>query len=307
MKAIVEKYTINFVKRNTFEGIDIDIPNSVKSTTISKILAGVTAPMIYLEEKKDSYFVLSYSSVIATILDFVRGNFKLESNFVMDKLLNKKFENKTFFDFSDEEKGLFFEQSIAVTIFRDLNDLEREVLQGEYLVNQPKTEEKPKVSEKRNVNVKVPIKTNIDKELETYLKNSFFTKVNVPVVSNDIVLQLLMISDEGAQVEFSSKKIIQFKESLDSVPDISETLNYLDNAYEEKCMYLKKAHIPMIYVCAEKAIKHNMEPKQFKKLIDNFFLLEDKEYKEASIAHTTLRANVNTRTRVMLDYFMKNV
>ena len=84
---------------------------------------------------------------------------------------------------------------------------------------------------------------------------------------------------------------------------IESLIDFLDKAYAEKTVYLKKAHLPMVYVCAQKALESKIPPAIFKTIIDDFFAANDPAYKKAGDNGTASKSNVNTRIRLMLEYY----
>jgi len=147
----------------------------------------------------------------------------------------------------------------------------------------------------------------IEEELDKYLSHPFFERVNVPNISIDTVLSMMMVTPEGVNCNLSSDNINVFKDDMNEVPNIQKELDYLAKAYEEKAVYLKKLHLPMILICAKAAIADKIKEARFKEIIDSFFDSNNAEYKKACGNTMNSKINVNKRIEIMLDYYKKQI
>lgn len=304
MKKNIGVTTINSLRRRCFENINYDVPVSKKSWLIYLLLVGVPLPLIIAEEKEDKLFVFYGGNEIGAILQFIRGEFALEKVVGFNKLIDKELEGKTFFDFSDELKEKFLETEIAISVFRPpLNEEERKfafmaLKDTSKLATEPVKEENklPNIEQKNETR-------SINEQLEQLLTHQFFEKVNISPLTIDVPIQLFMITKDGVTSNLSSRKIIEFKEAMKKVPDITPELDYMNVAFAEKKQFLKKAHLPMISICAHLAIENGVNPSEFDKIIEEFFAKNNPQYKKACDNGTASKSNVNIRLNIMKKFF----
>lgn len=299
MKSNLEIHTLSWVKKNKFHYNGGNVSDFNKSIIISCLLANIPLTPIILEEGNE-YRVLRGNDELSAILDFIGGRLVISDNEIRTNLLNEDLIGKSFNDFSDELKESFLEKDMSFSIIRKMDDRERETLLSYYSSGNvvPLREHViDTVSDKTS-------KSKADIKLEKYLSHPFFTKVNISSISTDIIAQMLMVSEEGIEKDLSATNIAEFKDKLTDVPDLAPVLNYLDSSFVEKNTNLRKSHLPMVYLCAKRGLmKESCPPSKFKKVIDSFFESSIEEYKKASDARTSSKTNVNTRIRVMLEYF----
>lgn len=322
MKKNINKVTMNFLKRNKFSNKEENtLSLEEKSLLIYMILAGIPFPMIILEETEETkYLVLSGWNAVSTVQQFMRGEFALKSIETLNGMIPENIEGKTFFDFSDELKDEFLDTEMVISVFRyPLQESERAAVIN--VLNTAQIYNRSNLSPSIGKNVAAPVidedhepesqpekdLSPIDEQLEDMLKHPFFEKINVNHLTDDIALSLFMVSEDGAISDLSGKKIAEFKNNLEKLPDYKHVLEFLNQAYNEKTTYLKKAHLPMVYVCAQKALNLNLSPEKFKEIIDAFFASNNPAYKKAGDSGTATKTNVNIRIKLMLEFFINNV
>ena len=150
---------------------------------------------------------------------------------------------------------------------------------------------------------------DISNKLHNLLNKFFFSNVNIKrPLTNDIIFLMLMVSDSGVNFNLSSKNIAAFEKELKFLPeDLEPTIDYMGEAYFENTDYLKKTHLPMIYLCAKKAMENNVSPERFKEILDSFFESNNQHYKKASDDGTSSKSQVNKRIEIMTKYFNKQI
>lgn len=314
MKYNCEIHTLSWIKKNKNRLDDIGtdaLDITLNSTTICSILANIPCSNIILEEHSDSnkYSVLQGKELLLSILGFIDNNFEIVDNEIRQELLDSNIIGKHFSDLQAEQQEGLLDYELSISVMRPLENYERTAIVKLY-------------SEIRNTNLAInvtshtplispsPEKSSMDLKLEEYLNHPFFSKVNIPLqlINTDIILQLLIVKEDGVERELSSTNLLKFKESLDDIPKIKPTLDFLNKAYKDKDSSLKKSHLPMIFLCANKAVLNKLcTPGEFHEIIKNFFEINNPEYKEASNSRTSNRNNVNTRIRIMLNYFNERV
>lgn len=297
IRGISDKHTINWLKRQVKDKVETGVSQKEKSDILYSLLAGVPAPMVVLEDTGKSCSVLNGNDLVASIIQFIHGGFALEKNEVFEAEVGEGYVGKTYFDFSDDEKERFLDLEIFVNTLDTLTEVQRKLLTTAYTTIQPKI-----VAQEIET-----ISCEADAVLEQFLNHKFFEVVNISAPSIDLVTQLLMVTEEGALSELRVKDIIEFKQGLSKDIDMSKELDYLAKAYTEKTTYLKKTHLPMIYVCAGLALKDKVKPVKFKEMMDKFFdnMSDDCKYKKACDSSTS-KSKANIRIKELVQYYKDN-
>ncbi len=308
MKMHLNKVTLNFIKKNVFMvDEEIVLPDQFDSDLVYRVLAGIPLPLIVVEESQEGYIVLSGQEIVSLVKLFVNGGYAVQDHPLLGRFVGADVVGKTFYEFSEEVKERFLETQIIVAVFPTLQKLERIVLM-QYLNNNNWAmggDDTPVVSATMKVSDAAAEK--VEEVLNKYLEHPFFEKVNIPNLNADVVLMMMMSSEAGTDYSFLAKDVAAFKEGLSEAPDIYKELDYLDTAFENKVAYLKKAHLPMLYVCAKDAVKENIAPEKFQAVMDAFFEANIPEYKKASDNAVSSKSNVNKRIRIMFDYYKGHV
>lgn len=313
MKGYVETHTVGWLKR-----IHVEAENSFdiekKSEVVCQVLAGIPLSMIIVEEVENRLFrAITEDSVVKTLNEFMAEKFKLADNWVLKEFLPAEFKNKSFSDLTNEKKDtLLTDQQVAVFIVREYTPQEKEFILNPIPSSVRLTTNKPSQEPTENRHV-MSVKNPIDALLEEYLLHPFFSKVNIANVTTEIIIQLLMVSATGVDRELSSKNVLDFKnhlpdEKAKELREMPMIFDFLNRAFPiEKNQNLKKAHLPMIFLCAKESLAVSVKPERFSQILDQFFSEENHEYKLAGQSGTSGKGNVNTRIRIMLDYFHKHI
>ena len=292
MRKYTEIKTINTLnklfKQCSFEEADLEN----KSKIIENILSDLPVELIVLNrEIKDSKDI---------VLDILSGEKTINAInlFIEDKIT---VDGKLFSELDDDIKDEFLDKEVVLISYYNIDEKIKSIL-----IN---------MNNKINDNSYVEEELSyIDKLFNGYLKNEFFDVVNINPISNDIIAQILMIQILGP-VELSSRRISKFKndiqndmELLDNY-DLNKILSYLKEAFPEKTNYLKKAHLPIIALCATIGLVYNIKPGKFKEIMDSFFnnLNKHSKYKEAGSSHTTSKKNVEIRIKELTNFFKKQI
>ena len=91
---------------------------------------------------------------------------------------------------------------------------------------------------------------------------------------------------------------------------VAEVVDFLNQAFEGKCKFMRKNNTPIIFVCAKIALEQGIEPQNFKSFIDAFANNVYPAYEEASNSGNIKAPKVQMRLRVMFlamcDFFKLN-
>lgn len=258
---------------------------------INNILMGIPINSLILnKDESDKIEILSSKDDILSIISFINDEFALEEG---------EFKGLKFSELPEDIRFYLLEQHIYTVVYYRINNEMKEFITDYY--NRKPLNKVEEISE-------------VDKYLNKYLQNKFFDVVNINPLDNSIIAQIFMIQTLGA-IELSSKKINKFKEDIENntkemdKQNLEKVLNYLSSSYKEKTNYLKKAHLPIICLCAKIAIENNIKANKFKNIMDLFFENLDKhlKYKEAGNSHTTSKRNVEIRINELTNYLKKNI
>jgi hypothetical protein len=307
MRKNINVTTLSSLRKGKYELKPNSLLTSDKATIIENLISGIAPPLIVAVEKGDVLSVLYGGEIISTIDDFTYGKLKIQP------------KDETYFDFDDEQKAKFLETAVAICTYRLIKDTElNDVIARIRFMNQviigvdkvaSKASETSISIEDASIETKDTKDTSaIDEALASYLSHPIFSKCSIPQLNIDLITSMLMVTEEGLTTDLSNASIITYKESMENVPVISEELDYIDKAFPSKESYLKKLHLPMIFLCGKYAFSANASPERFKKTMDSFFMEADvPSYKKACMSGTAQKGNVNTRIRVMLDFVKENL
>lgn len=299
IKGMSDKHTINWLKRQIKDKIETNISQKEKSDILYSLLAGVPAPMVVLENKNQTCSVLNGNDLVASIVQFIYGGFSIQKNEIFEEEVGNKYVGKTYFDFSDDEKENFLDLEVFVNVLDPLTEAQRKILTTAYTAQNKAVGAVGQEVEN--------ISCEADEVLEQFLGHKFFEIVNISVPSIDLVTQLLMVTKEGAKSELRVKDVVEFKKGLSKDIDMTKELDYLAKAYTQKTTYLKKTHLPMIYVCAGLALEDKVKPIKFKEIMDKFFdsMTDDCKYKKACDSSTS-KSKANIRIKELVQYYKGN-
>lgn len=317
MKFINEKHILSWIIRNDFEMSKASLSNEVISNIMGGIISKIPLPSnIVIEESSNGYNVLSGDQYIKAIKAFFKKkNSLIETKFT--KTLGVKPTDVESLD--DDIMDDLLDTEINFSILRPLSKNDRKlvssfinVLNNREIIEQATTNKveskaktKPIVKEKIIEFVK---EADIDKVLNAYIRHEFFSKVNIKEVDSYILLQLLFVDFDGVPRDMNSKNLDKFRATLNTVPDINFELDYLNSAFPESEVQLKKVHLPMIFLCGKIALENNVAPTKFRELILEFLNLDNKQYKNAYLkGGVANKCNVNTRITEMVNWFKNQI
>lgn len=310
MRKYIEVKTVNSLNK-IVKNYSLKEEGSInKSAIIESIIAEVPLPLIVLnrtiENSEDiiKEILLGKNEVIA-IKQFLNDEFALKND------CNLSLKGLTFSELPENIQDDILDESVAIVTYYNIEDNTKEILIDRFTsIKNTNEVEKEELSE-------------VDKYFNSCLEHEFFDRVNINPLSNDIITQIYMLIGYGA-IELSSRRINKFKEKLegnikllDSKNDdldkieeeFNERLDFLADAFTDKTNYLKKAHLPIIFLCVCTAVDEGISSEKFKEIMDKFFMNLDnhKKYKEAGSSHTTSKKNVEIRINELTSFFNKEI
>lgn len=144
-------------------------------------------------------------------------------------------------------------------------------------------------------------------------KVNISNKARIHFTDHEVILQTMALITE-ADIGFSGKELQQLAVSFkaNGLPDevkndMLDTTNYLNEVFPEKCKYLKKANIPVMFYVANYARKNNIDAVDFFDWVNTFYteLDPNSRYAETYSNGSAKRDNVQRRLKILLDEFKK--
>jgi hypothetical protein len=144
-------------------------------------------------------------------------------------------------------------------------------------------------------------------------KTTITDKAKIHFTDHEVILQTLAIVSE-TNSGFSGKELNQFALDLKAgiLDDELKTriisiTGYLNETFPEKCKYIKKVNIPVIFKVAEMALNNNIDAVDFFDWINGFFTdkIENTMYQETVVESSSKKEQVQKRMRILVDEFNK--
>ncbi|GHV27490.1 hypothetical protein FACS18948_4960 [Clostridia bacterium] len=314
IKSNLETHTVAWLKRQDVDGKlnkNISIQrkevwdDEKKSNLIVSLLMDIPIESLLFEEAFGGNFnVLDGKQRTLTLCAFVEDLFELSPKIRIKQINGQELTGKKYSELSDELQSQIMEYELSIAVLRPLDVDERGTVF--FMRNQAVALSKMDLS-------RVMLGQDAIDKLNMLCQHSFMVnkiKLTEPARRKHEDLQILlqyMILRFKPEMGFSGAEIMSLCDDVKSgeilipIPEISSVFDYLDKAFEDKCQYLKKAHIPMVMYTAQEAIDKDIYEKSFRVLIDNFFesLDDTGEYMLACKSGSAKRSSVQTRVRFM--------
>ncbi|MDR2068159.1 MAG: DUF262 domain-containing protein [Holosporaceae bacterium] len=314
IKSNLEKHTVSWLKRQDADGLfnkNISIQrkevwdHEKKSNLIVSILWDIPVESLLFEEAEgESHNVLDGKQRTLTLCSFVEGGFALSDKIRVKEIDGIPLVGATFLSLPEEMRNRILEYELSIAILRALDTEERATVF--FMRNQAVSLTKMDLS-------LVMLGEKAMNVLEELCNHSFMQnkiKLSEPARRKHYDLQILlqyMILCQRPKAGFSGSEIMSFcddiknGEAIIGENDITQVMDYLDEAISGKRQYLKKVHLPIVLYTAQAAILQGISAEDFCILLDDFFavLPGDKEYIIACKSGSTKRSNVQIRLKNM--------
>jgi len=313
MKSVKQTFTVERLHQmNEKKGLDFNFviqrkddiwDSSRKSTLIHSILTDFPVPNLYAIRNKRTYSFIDGKQRVTCVLDFVENKFSLEKNtpsintdeiagktfselpsYLQEKIMKHKFEIYRIDEATMEElEELFYRLNNGMPLKQI--ETTRAILGGKLLLY-----------------------------VETIANTPFFQqkialskKARQRFADQELVLQILSLI-HNREAGFSGKEIQQFVKELrrvelqkELVTKIQNVCYYLNEAFPKKEKFLRKLHIPSIFIIALENQENALviSPKAFGAWCETFFQDIPKAYFEASQSGSAKKENVQTRINEM--------
>jgi hypothetical protein len=314
IKSNSETHSVSWLDRQNQEGKlnkNISIQrkevwdHEKKSNLIVSLLLDIPVESLLLEESEgDSWNVLDGKQRTLTLCSFLDDKFPLSRRIRVKEIDDFTLVGATFSSLPDKLKTKILDYELTISVLRPLNSDERaEVF---FMRNQAVALTKMDLS---LVVLGEQAMDTFDRLLEhNFMKQKIKLTEPARRKHNDLqVLLQYLILRYRPEMGFSGTEIMSFCDEIKNgepelpADEISEVLNYLDEALPEKCKYLKKAHIPVTLFVARAAIDMGMPPDSFGRRLDGFFehLEENTEYVATYSSGSAKRSSVQPRVKIL--------
>lgn len=292
-----------------------------KSLWIHTLIYGYPFPPCYAHYSTDGYYwMLDGKQRLTTTIDFIEGKFALDAS--TPDVWGEKIAGKTFEELPEEMKEAILDTNF---IIYELKNMTNEEVHEMFLRLNNGT---PLNKMELNRAIADPKVMEVINEIS---KKKFFKEMigvsdsaRNRFADQEIIFQTIMLLKD-VNKGFSSKDIREFIEGL-TIEHLDDTfmkrfnniIDYLEQAFEgytikERKQALKKVHVPIIVITAEKAIDNKLKPEQFGKFIKHFLIDNydvNSYYGQACQSGSAKRDNVVIRITEMrhgLEEFMEKL
>ncbi|WP_244319467.1 DUF262 domain-containing protein [Geobacillus subterraneus] len=274
-----------------------------KSLFIHSLLTNCPIPPIYATKEARTYHIIDGKQRLTTVFSFIENEFALDEE--TPAVQETSIKGKRFQDLPDDLQQQLLSFAFDVIRLEEITTAELEQLF--YRLNQG-------VPLRKIETTRAILGGQVLRFVEEIANTPFFQeKVNLSkaarkrFVDQEVVLQILMLlhrRDTG----FSSKEMEAFVKEL-KAKELQEELKtkiqnvcyYLNEAFPVKKKFLKKLHIPMIFLLALENQENDriIPPKAFGEWAETFFSNLPSDYFAASQSGSARKENVQTRIQSM--------
>ena len=315
-----DKHTVGWLSQKFADGkLDTSISiqrrevwnTQMKSNLISSLIIGIPINPILLEEsedKSDEYFVIDGKQRTLTICEFLNGEFKLSKLMRYPQYDGFDYIDKKFADLPGRIQSRIMDRELEFIVNRPLTEDEREKLF--YFWNQAAPLTPAEL-------LRAGLGEQIMDKVQALTDHEFMVdkvKITRPgrrkyMDFEQLILYAMLQKayDEHKEAGFSKLEKDTFCDDIKMNPEllhadkISAILDYLNEAFEHKHDYLKKANLPMIFLAANLALQDKVTPEAFFAWADELFKQLGKDQAYQKLCKSYKRGDVQGRLNVVLD------
>ncbi|MGI6225689.1 MAG: GmrSD restriction endonuclease domain-containing protein [Peptococcales bacterium] len=288
-----------------------------KSLFIHSILYGFPVPPIFVqvtdnEDGDKTLWVLDGKQRITTLLAYFRNEFALGKD--TPSVDGVEIAGKTFTELPEEFQDTIKDANILVYRFDNLSDEDRDEMF--YRLNNG-------VALSRIERTRALAQGDIMGFVKEIASEPFFAESCAITpnsrnrfVDEEMILQIMMLITAGEAVSLSGTDVKNFVLKLkeNGLSDKQKeqmltTTQYLNKALPVREKWLKKVHVPILFVIAQKAIEQDVRPEQFGGWVKEFLTSyrPGDRYGAACSAGSAKRDNVAKRIEIMSANYVQNI
>ena len=316
IKSNLDKHTINWLKSQDDKGLlnkNISIQRKEvwdqekKSNLIVSLLLDIPIESLLFEETdNDAMNVLDGKQRTLSLCSFLNDGFALSPKIRIKEIDGVSLVGLKFSELPAELQARIQEYELSISILRPLDSEERATVF--FMRNQAVSLSKMDLS-------LVMLGEDAMDVFDSLCNHDFMIKkikMTEPARRKHTDLQVLLqylILRLRPDMGFSGAEIMSFCDDIKNgevelpANDITELLDYLNDALPEKRQYLKKAHIPAVLAVAQTAKEQGMSTEDFAMRLDIFFenLDSKPEYIVTYGAGSSKRINVQARVKILSE------
>lgn len=276
---MIASHTLHFFKTHHFSYREPEITRSEEESIIKSINCGIPAVIVMVQQGDGNLKVLRGERVVQSIIDYYVSLTDAQIEFSLGP------------DFDNDE---FLDKEIVMVLF------------PEKFAPEAKDEEDICKAYRMFTGEATYVPVYSIKPLDETpamrfpVQHPFCIKHGI---TEDMLIPLYMVTDEGVDCELSKENIAKFKETLTEVPDITPVLSYMGLAFPEQKDYIRNVNLPMLFLTARYAMHNEIEVAKYGLWVESLFennAYPDETYK-AACSHSTSKKNVNIRISILME------
>jgi hypothetical protein len=285
------------------------------SLLIHSVLTGYPVPPIYVQIRPDdpnkTTWVLDGKQRITTFAKYLNDEFALDES--TPDVNGVEIAGKKFTELSEDLQDELKSENLVVYRFDDLQEEERDEMFRRLNNGMALTKmELTRVIASGNV---------MDFVQELTSKQFFAVSAAITdsarnrMVDEELVLQIIYLIHSNNPVGLSGKDLREFAEQMKAEGGIPEhqkammrkVTDYLSEVFPVREKFLKKIHVPMLFLTAIKAVERNIPAVKFGGWAQDFFkrfdMTKHNPYSSAARSGSAKKENVTKRIEIMTDDF----
>lgn len=286
-----------------------------KQSLIDSIIFDYPIPPLYFVDKNDNYsWTLDGNQRCRTISEFINDEFNLSNNicnYIDEEGNHYDLRGKKYSELDKVVQTNINSTNIVAYNFTNITDEEIATMFKRLNSGTPfKKIELVRVDAGSEVSGFINEISNMD-FFKT--KTTITEKAKIHFTDHEVILQTLSVLAD-VKIGFSGKELNQFaldlKDGLldDGLKERTKNITeYLSQVFPEKCKYIKKVNIPVIFKIAEMAMNNNIDAVDLFDWLNTFFTekIEFTEYYDTVDSASGKKENVQKRINIFVDEFNK--
>lgn len=282
-----------------------------KQNIIDSLIFDYPVPPLYFVDKGDEfYWVLDGQQRMRSVAEFIADNYPLNDNIqnYIDEYGNiHELAGKIYSELSKEVQTKINSTTLNTYNFKNITDEEINIMFKRLNAGSPF---------KAIELVRIDMPNDITKFVNEISKNEFFQdkisisdKSRIHFGDQEVILQTLMFFVDG-NCGLSAKEIKEFIMDYQLTKDVKDefkkVLNYANQVFpQEKCKYLRKTHIPVIFKVLQSAMHSKLKADDVLNWIYAFFKGQKSgsAYNQTCTSGSSKKDNVKKRYNILKSNF----
>jgi hypothetical protein len=286
-----------------------------KQSLIDSIIFDYPIPPLYFVDKQDKqYWVLDGQQRCRAITEYINDEFALSNNicnYIDEEGKHYDLRAKKYSELDKVVQTAINSTNIVSYNFTNITDNEIAIMFKRLNSGTPfKKIELVRVDAGSEVAGFINEVSNMD-FFKT--KTTITDKAKIHFTDHEVILQTMAVVAD-INIGFTGRELNQFALDLKAGLLDEELKNkmlsiteYLDQVFPEKCKYIKKVNIPVIFKVADIAKNNNIDAVDFFDWVNTFFTerIENTMYQETILESSSKKEQVQKRIRILVNEFNK--